>query len=139
MTILNETHVGGTGKPPSERRDWDVQAAFTRLAGADVDGFRKAISERAAQYCTEQDQHLSFEEVQAAVADGDIPSLAADRQHFQECSFCQELRDAITPHETTVARLTSSPASRLASRHGIPTALCMSDLTNSRLGGFLFH
>jgi hypothetical protein len=100
MTILNERHGGGTGKPPSERRDWDVQAAFTRLAGADVDGFRKAISERAAQYCTEQDQHLSFEEVQAAVADGDIPSLAADRQqHFQECSFCQELRDAITPSE----------------------------------------
>jgi hypothetical protein len=31
--------------------------------------------------------------------------------------------------------LTSSPASR----QGIPTALCMSDLTNSRLGGFLFH
>jgi hypothetical protein len=31
--------------------------------------------------------------------------------------------------------LTSSPASR----QGIPTALCMSDLTNSRFGGFLFH
>jgi NADPH:quinone reductase len=31
--------------------------------------------------------------------------------------------------------LTSSPASR----QEIPTALCMSNLTNSRLGGFLFH
>jgi len=100
MTILNETQIGGTGEPPSERRDWDVQAAFIRLAGADVDAFRKAISERAAQYCAQQDAHLSFEEIQAAVADGDIRSLAADRQqHFQECSFCQELRDAITPSE----------------------------------------
>lgn len=99
MTILNETQVGGAGKPPSERRDWDVQAAFTRLAGADVEGFRKTISERAAQYCADQDQHLSFEEIQAAVADADI-QLADDRQqHLQECSFCQELRDAITPSE----------------------------------------
>jgi hypothetical protein len=32
-------------------------------------------------------------------------------------------------------KLTSSPASR----QGIPTALRMSDLTHSRLGGFLFH
>jgi hypothetical protein len=97
---MNEAQADRTERPLGERKDWDVAGAFVRMAGADVEGFKKRIADRAVEYCAAQHEHLSFDEIQAASADVEMQSLSADRlQHLKECHFCTELKDAITPAE----------------------------------------
>jgi hypothetical protein len=81
---------------PGEARPWDVDAALVRVAGGNAQGFKERLRELALAYRAEEDQHLSFDEVQALAPASVRDTLSAKQAaHVQDCAFCRNLIDTI--------------------------------------------
>jgi hypothetical protein len=81
---------------PGEPRAWDVDAALVRVAGANPQGFKERLRELALAYRAEEDQHLSFDEVQALATASARDTLSGKQAaHVQGCAFCRNLIDTL--------------------------------------------
>jgi hypothetical protein len=81
---------------PGEPHAWDVDAALVRVAGANPQGFKERLRELALAYRAEEDQHLSFDEVQALATASARDTLSAKQAaHVQGCAFCRNLIDTL--------------------------------------------
>jgi hypothetical protein len=81
---------------PNRSLEWDVDAAFSRIAGQNVEGLKEHLHEVAQEYREAEDLHLSFDEVQTAVGSSSAQALTQEqRAHIKNCQFCKELIDAV--------------------------------------------
>src|SRR5690349_14607919 len=90
----------GAATGPGRGREWDVDAAFARVAGRNVDGLKERLRELAQADREDEDHHLSFDEVQATVGSLQAQELAPERlAHVRGCRFCKELIDTVVGSE----------------------------------------
>lgn len=81
---------------PGDRRAWDVDAALARVAGRNPDPFKERLRDLAMAYRAEEDQHLSFDEVQALSREVAGEAFSAKQiAHVRDCNFCRNLIDTI--------------------------------------------
>jgi hypothetical protein len=81
---------------PGESRAWDVDAALVRVAGGNAQAFKGRLRELALAYRAEEDQHLSFNEVQALATASAWDTLSAKQAaHVHDCAFCRNLIDTL--------------------------------------------
>jgi hypothetical protein len=81
---------------PGEAHAWDVDAALERVAAGNAQDFKERLRELALAYRAEEDQHLSFDEVQALSSTSARDALSAKQAaHVHDCAFCRNLIDTL--------------------------------------------